>query len=94
MILGDTGWRKTIVAHTANAATRVTGPPLGMSNTIVPLKYIEYGVYGKLIIIYPKPYSIYLWGPICREWSRSVTSINRKIKTLGLHGNRPTPSWA
>ena len=27
---------------------------------IVPLKYIEYGVYGDLIIIYPKPYSMYL----------------------------------
>ena len=27
---------------------------------IVPLKYIECGVYGDLIIIYPKPYSIYL----------------------------------
>ena len=25
-----------------------------------PFKYIEYGVYGDLIIIYPKPYSIYL----------------------------------
>ena len=32
-------------------------PPLG-------LKQIEYGVYGDLIIIYPKPYSIYLRGTI------------------------------
>ena len=29
-------------------------------NLIVPRKYIEYGVYGHLTVIYPKPYSIYL----------------------------------
>ena len=29
---------------------------------IVPLKSIEYGVYGDLVIIYPKPYSVYLQG--------------------------------
>ena len=29
---------------------------------ISPLKYIEYGVYGDLVIIYTKPYSIYLRG--------------------------------
>ena len=33
---------------------------------IVPLNYIEYGIYGGLIIIYPKPYSIYLRGNIKR----------------------------
>ena len=26
---------------------------------IVPVKQIEYGVYGDLIIVYPKPYWIY-----------------------------------
>ena len=31
---------------------------------IVPLTYIEYGVYGDLIILDPKPYSIYLRGAI------------------------------
>ena len=31
---------------------------------IVPVKQIEYGVYGDLIILYPKPYSIYLRGTI------------------------------
>ena len=30
--------------------------------TIVPLKEIEHGVYGDLVIIYPRPYSIYLGG--------------------------------
>ena len=31
---------------------------------MVPLKWRENGVYGDLIIIYPKPYSIYLRGTI------------------------------
>ena len=30
----------------------------GPLKDIVPLKYIRYEVYGDLIIIYPKPYSI------------------------------------
>ena len=30
----------------------------------VPLKLIEYGVYGHLLLIYAKPYSIYLRGTI------------------------------
>ena len=29
---------------------------------IIPLKQIEYGVYGDLVIMYPKPYSIYSRG--------------------------------
>ena len=38
---------------------------------IVPLKQIEYGVYGDLIILYPKPYSIHVSGTIrsCRNFS-------------------------
>ena len=40
------------------------GGGLDSPNPTAPLKYIEYGVYGDLIIIYPKPYSIYLWGTI------------------------------
>ena len=31
---------------------------------IVPLKLIEYGIYGGLSITYPKPNSIYLRGTI------------------------------
>ena len=38
--------------------------PLELPQNIVPLKYIKYGVYGDLITIYPKPYSIYLRGTI------------------------------
>ena len=30
----------------------------------MPLNWIEYGVYGDLVIICPKPYSIYLRGAI------------------------------
>ena len=29
---------------------------------IVPLKLIEYGVCGDLILIYPEPYSIYMYN--------------------------------
>ena len=29
---------------------------------IVPLKWMEYEVYGDLTIVYPEPYSIYLRG--------------------------------
>ena len=28
----------------------------------VPLRELEYGVYGDLIMVYPKPYSIYVRG--------------------------------
>ena len=42
---------------------------------IVPLKQMEYRVYGDLIMIYPKPYSIYLRGTIgskiCRNHARN-----------------------
>ena len=37
---------------------------LGLYWDIVPLKWINYAVYGDLNIIYPKPYSIYLTGAI------------------------------
>ena len=35
-----------------------------MEIIILSQKGIEYGVYGNLIIRYPKPYSIYLRGTI------------------------------
>ena len=35
-------------------------PDILMVETIVPLKWIEYGAYVDLIIVHPKPYSIYL----------------------------------
>ena len=33
-------------------------------NPTVPPKYIEYGVYGDRIIMYPKPYFIHLRGTV------------------------------
>ena len=35
---------------------------LAGEGVLIPLKQIEYGAYGNLVIIYPNPYSIYLWG--------------------------------
>ena len=34
------------------------------AESLVPLKWIEYGIYRYLIIIWPKPYSIFLRGTI------------------------------
>ena len=42
----------------------VSSPTTEPVKYIVPLKYIEYGEYGDLIIKYPRPYSIYLRGTI------------------------------
>ena len=44
---------------------------------IVPLKQIEYGIHGDLIIIYPKPYSIDLRGTLYH---------NGNIQYLGVGG--------
>ena len=41
---------------------------------IIPLKYIEYGVYGDLVILYPQPYSIYL---------RGTTDSSQKMRLSG-----------
>ena len=40
---------------------------------MVPLEQIEYGVYGDLIIISPRPYSIYLRGTIFPGATLSIT---------------------
>ena len=47
------------VSSDPSAPQETTG---GSVWTFVPLKQIEFGVYGELIIRYPKPYSIYLRG--------------------------------
>ena len=41
---------------------RRCGGPLQEPYPIVPLKQIEYGVYGDLIALHPKPHCIYLRG--------------------------------
>ena len=35
-----------------------------MKLSVVLLKQVEYGLYGDLVIIYPRPFSIYLRGKI------------------------------
>ena len=61
----------------------------------VPLKQIEYGVYGDLIIICPKPYSIYLPGD-CRGQGLRLRNIqvegleNRVHVAGGFYGGRST----
>ena len=50
----------------------------GLSYTIVPLGYIESGVYGDLITRYPKPYSIYLRATISKIWL--LTCFHRKVQ--------------
>ena len=52
---------------------------------IVALKYIEYGVYGDLMIIYPKPYSIYSRGTIEEASLKVDVSIScESLKHLGM----------
>ena len=55
---------------------------------IIPLKYIEYGVYRDLIRIYAKPYSIYLRGTLCagvRLRGRGLqTSVLQAAKSVDI----------
>ena len=48
--------------------------------------YIEYGVYGDLIRIYPNPYSIYLRGTValCRVHSTEIVWV---LMVRGLFQN-------
>ena len=73
--------------YTLNPEPLATGCGLGAQlgyvrglGCVVLLKYIEYGVYGDLIILYPKPYSIYLRGTI----GFRVSTCNFIVKTFGL----------
>ena len=49
---------------TWNCSWEYVGGLEGLYRVIVPLMKIEDGVYGDLIMIYPKPCSIYLRGTI------------------------------
>ena len=44
---------------------------------------MEYGVYGDLIVIYPKPYSIYLRGTIIRTHHTLAMSVQRLLLNMG-----------
>ena len=52
---------------------------------IVPLELIEYGVYGDLTIIYPKPHSIHLRGTISLNLKpEPPTHYTKDIFTLAI----------
>ena len=54
---------------------------------IVPLKYLEYEVYRDLIIIYPKPYSLYLRGSIPSYCSSESKVRCQACAPLGVPSN-------
>ena len=55
---------------------------------IVPLKWIEYGLYGDLIIRYPEPYSIYLRGTIAaKQESQCLLAGVPTIRTIVYSGS-------
>ena len=49
--------------HNSNTLSENNGKKKSLNDT-VPLEKLEYGVYGDLLVIYPKPYSIYLRGTL------------------------------
>ena len=53
---------------------------------IVPLKWIEHGVYGMGIIRYPKPYSIYLRGTIGKicSWSMIMHGGQQHVSSIAV----------
>ena len=46
---------------------------IGVIRVIVPLRKIEYVVYGDLILMYPKPCSIYLRGTVISSTAKPST---------------------
>ena len=56
---------------------------------IVPIKEIEYGVYGNLILIYPKPYAITLRGTIGLAFYKNRSGlIHKRMRTPEGHSYR------
>ena len=53
---------------------------------IVPLKWIEYGVYGDLIITHPKPYPIHLIKADYKKWQEG-TSEAAKITQISSNAD-------
>ena len=58
-----------------NSCMSLSALYLGIYSAKAPLalKQVKYGVYGDLILIYPKPYSIYLrgtiyYGKVMQDW--------------------------
>ena len=55
---------------------------------------IAYGVYGDLIRIYPKPYSIYLRGTIDPEGHDSLVCLCSVIQQVSKSRSSPTPYYS
>ena len=77
-----------ILFRRGSYAARLTtaAKSIEVETLIVPLKWIEYGVYGDLIIVYPKPYSVYLRGTIT-AWlsaSRGAASLFMQVASSGI----------
>ena len=53
---------------------------------IVPPKWIEYGVYGDLIVICPKPYSIHLRGTRISSFWIPWNLEKMRVSSLELWG--------
>ena len=62
------------------------------SKFIVSLKWIEYGVYGDLSIIYQKPYSIYLRGAIGLGKQRRLSKAKSRTRPSSCC-NVPRWTW-
>ena len=67
---------------------------------MAPLEYIEYGVYGDLIIISPQPYSIYLRGTTGRcgfdgygGWTTVWEVEGLQFRNLGVPGLMFRRAW-
>ena len=82
---GILGWKVAILGYLGD---------FGVEGYIVPLKKIEYGVYGILIITYPKPYSMYLRGTISsRVFGRFTKMFARALPEQYLHPEHLVCHW-
>ena len=61
---------------------------MSQNYAIVPLEQIEYGVYGDLIIIYLKPYSIYLRGTLPLSTPKAKPLVMRTSKRSAMYHHR------
>ena len=59
------------------------------ADTMASFKWTDYGVYGDCMIIYPKPYSIYLRRSLdYSSWSLPAKQLNvlRQLQERNLNG--------
>ena len=58
---------------------------------IFPLKSIEYGVYGDLLILHPKPNSTYLRGTVSQKTSLALDSKSQERSSLPQRQSTQSP---